>query len=551
MPKYLNNSGVGTLKDVVCNEMGFVTPQQFGAKADGTTDDLAAFTSMLSYAQTNNTQVLVPDGTYRLSECVFSDESIITENNGTYTSSALIVSKDIKTDVTPTLEKVLAITQADIINNGRVLQGACYDSTNDRIVMAFARNDNEPAYLAAYDTTFTTELAHATVDATSHFNDLTYNPKTHLIYVPARPTVDTIYTINPDTLAVIGSFTIDFGGIIKRFSYDPDNDVYFAGGDDYVKAYDASFNQIDSFSVSYTFAEQQADTGVATANILRQASAVIDGNFVMLWGEVEGQNFKNVWLTQFDYASGTSKRSYVFNPAAGYEESESMFVMDGKLYLLSAYGKRIYVVSAYLGEISKSYCEPASETAIAANTDMNDIIRYGEYVCPDNTVATSLTNAPFDIAFRLYVFKNGTGSYLTQVFVSLRGEVYVRYYRHDTMLWYEKGLVQFVGDYGMSNDWHYRMNADGTMSAWIVQSLGSIAASEWTAQGQNYYVAKTVELPSFNGAISSYNVQIQPNQGCWASSPTISGRNLNYVLYSSITAARSITVRISIDLAFK
>ena len=549
MPKYVDETGLSHFWESVKEAIGHVTPQMFGAKGDGSTDDLAAFQSMLEYAEANNTQALVPSGSYVLSECVFSDDSIVIEDNGTYTNSALVVSKDIKADVTPTLEKVLAITQADIVNNGRVLQGACYDSTNDRIVMAFARNDNEPAYLAAYDTTFTTELAHATVEATSHFNDLTYNPKTHLIYVPARPTVDTIYTINPDTLAITGSFTIDFGGIIKRFSYDPDNDVYFAGGDDYVKAYDSSFNQIESFSVSYTFAEQQVDTGVATANILRQASAVIDGNFVMMWGELDGQNFKNVWLTQFDYANGTSKRSYVFNPAAGYEESESMFVMGGKLYVLSAYGKRVYVVSAYLGDISKSYCEPVSETAIAVDTDMNDIIRYGEYVCPDITVAASLTNAPFNIAFRLYVFKNGTGSYLTQVFVSLRGEIYVRYYRHDTMLWYEKGYVEFLTSSGTSNSWHYKSYSDGTMSAWISYSLGKV--SNWTASNNLYYSNEfTIPLPAFDGTINTYSLQASATQQCYVTNTAISGKNLKFCVVGPLNIGLNVIVRLHLDVQF-
>lgn len=550
MAKYLDETGLAHFWENVKEAIGHVTPQMFGAMADGITDDLKAFEDMLEYAATNNTQAMVPAGSYVLSKCVFSDDSVIIADKGTYPSSRLIISEKIKDRLSPTLEKVIAVSQSAIISDGRVLQGACYDSTNEHIVMAFSNGDDATGYLSAYDSNLTAEVVGATVSAVSHFNDLTYNPNTHTIYTPARPTVDTIYTINPDTLAVTGSFSIDFGAIIKRFSYDVDNDVYFASGDDYIKVYDSSFAQIGSTLVASDIADLADETGVAQAEIIRQGSEVVNGQFLMLWTDQNSDNssnFRHEWLTQWDYASGAIKQSYVFDTATGFDEPEAVFVMGGKLYVLSGYGRKLYLSSAYVDGIDESRNDPPADTNIVSGTDMNDIIRYGEYVCQTTAIATTLTNCPFASPFRLYVLKETGGNFLFQAFINHAGKVYVRYYRHDTGLWYERGEVEFVASSGTSNSWRYKVHPDGTMTAWISKSLGSV--SSWTASGSLYYSPEfTVPLPAFTGTISSYDFQASANQQCYVSSPSISGTDLKFRLFGPITDARNVTVRLRIEL---
>lgn len=527
----------------------FVTPEMFGAKGDGVTDDFAAFENMLEYAA-NNTQVMVPSGSYALSKCLFSDDRLVTEDNGTYSGAALVVSRRIKGNMLPTLEKVVTIGQSAIVSDGRVLQGACYDSTNDRIVMAFSNNDDATGYLSAYYSDLSAEVIGATVSAASHFNDMTYNPKTHLIYTPARPTADTVYTINPDTLAVTGSFTIDFGDIIKRFSYDADNDIYFASGDDYIKVYDSDFNQIDTMTIDSGIADLADATGITQSEIIRQGSAVVDGQFLMLWTDQNSDNsanFRNAWLTQWDYASGAIKQIYVSDTATGFDEPEAVFVIGGKLYLVSGYGKKLYFSSAFIGDVDESRLEAPSDTNIASGADMNDLIRYGEYVCQTTAIANTLTNNPFNTPFRLYVLKETGGNFLFQAFINHVGKVYVRYYRHDTGLWYEKGEVEFIASSGTSNSWRYKVHPDGTMTAWISKSLGSV--SSWTATGSLYCSPEfTVLLPAFTGTISSYDFQASANQQCYVSSPSISGTNIKFRLFGPIADTRNVTVRLRIEL---
>lgn len=410
-----------------------VTPQMYGATGDGVTDDVTAFNNALSSGKT----VFVPRANYYLSSIIYTDDSQVIEDNGIYTDKALIISKKIKNGgISVKTEKIIRITESSIINNGRVMQASCYDSTNDRVVVAFAAADTDPATLVAYDTSFETILLTTEVSATSHFNDLTYNPNTHKIYTPARPTEDSVYIINPDTLTVERSITVDFGGIIKRFSYDTDNDIYYASGDDYIKIYDSEFNEIESYSIDFDVADLEDETGVPQANIILQSSLVVNGQFLMLWNESEGTTFQNVWITQFDYANKTTKQNITFRSVTGFDEAESIFVINDLLYILSSQGRKCYLCSFPLQNIDQATAAGDREIEIESGTDVNILDTPGVYVCGANNDAQSLINCPATNAFRLYVLKNSTGNYLIQIYTTIIGDFYLRYYRHDTGLWY-------------------------------------------------------------------------------------------------------------------
>ena len=71
---------------------GFVTPQMFGAKGNGTTDDTAAFEAALESGE----KVIVPMATYKLTDVLWSDDSVVVSDGGTYNTKPLIISRNLR-----------------------------------------------------------------------------------------------------------------------------------------------------------------------------------------------------------------------------------------------------------------------------------------------------------------------------------------------------------------------------------------------------------------------------------------------------------------------
>lgn len=118
-------------------DLDIVTPQMFGAKGDGTTDDWVDVLQSITCGK----RVIVPDGQYNLTHTLFSDDSVVIHNGGTYPGKPLIVSRNVR-DTAPVerFVKQFNASDSDAILH---LRGACYDSYRNRIVAAYATGRDE------------------------------------------------------------------------------------------------------------------------------------------------------------------------------------------------------------------------------------------------------------------------------------------------------------------------------------------------------------------------------------------------------------------------
>lgn len=531
-----------TFEKMINGTMGYMFPAMFNVDGTGVNDDTEAFKEMFNIAVNEDKKIIIPEGFYNINENIFSDDTIVLFNHGTYMNKKIIVSKRLKTEFTPSLFKAFNVTNANITG---ALQGACYDSENDRVVIAYASEDTAPALIIAYDKNFNAEIISNVINPTSHFNDMAYNPDTHMIYVPARPTADTIYMINPDTLTVTDSFTIDFGGVIKRLSYDEINKLYYIQGDEYLKIYDSQFNLLHI--VNYSTTALEADNNLSGGTILMQGSVVYNGQFLYLWCYQKDGLIINKYITQLNYSANTDKITYVSNTVTSKEEAEGIYTIGDKLYITSGLGRRLIIEYIDLCNNVESDTRTIIHN-ISDNEDVNNFMTPGLYICSGNATAQSLSNCPTALAFRLYVLPATSGAYLTQIYIAIAGDIFIRYYRQDTGLWYTNGQVLMTRSYGTSNNWHYEDFRNNYFKAFRRYATPTITN---TAIGSLFLSQEiTIPLPTINGTIRDYTLTAISNQSSWVVNPAISGSNLSFRIMCPSDYSGSRNVNLNLEIVY-
>lgn len=179
---------------------GYVTPQMYGAKGDGVTDDLEAFKAAIGSGE----KVIVPKASYKLTQYIWTDDSVILIDLGNYQSGAgkLIISKAL-TDgpvyekmVTefnpywnPSTNNTTTLFSNDTYKTGEVdtslvgtkvkrrLQGVCYIEEYDIFAFGFCQNDNaiNRALLAFFRLTENNTFeykGHGLIDYGGHLNSM-------------------------------------------------------------------------------------------------------------------------------------------------------------------------------------------------------------------------------------------------------------------------------------------------------------------------------------------------------------------------------------------
>lgn len=545
----------GTLTQLIMEYIDpyYVTPKMYNAVGDGVTDDTSAFETMFEDADDKKVEVIVPYGSYKLTHDIFSDDSVVTINEGVYTDKKLIVSKNISNS--PKMAELYkSITITDLNDGGKWLNGGCYDSLRNRVVLGFSDDLNTGGYLTAISTDFETVILNSEVEVNTHLNSLTYDPINDVIYTPNNGVVGGVYVIAPTTLAVVRNFTISgVDSVIRSIAYDETNHIYYVSYSNHVRAFDTNFNLIDGLSVDYTVNDLSDYTGEPVNSINRQSSVVFDSQLLELWhsgdkyydGSISSsRNVQEYWLTQFNYKTGAIKACYSFQSICGYDELECAIKVNDTYYLLGCLGTNtVYISKVNFGkEIYKSLNAIFKDTNINIGADLNDLMSVGTYRCVSNSVARTLLNCPTNIAFRMEVLSNARGHYLTQIITTIRGDVYYRYYDGSTKTWTDKGSVKFVKQSGTNNGWHYEIYSDNTFEAWISTAVTPESA---TQAGALYYTNQ-ISIPLPVESVTSYSATANAGNLCFVANPSIEETNFRFYLmrYDDFTGLSGITVRI-------
>ena len=431
---------------------GYVTPQMYGAKGDGTTDDTAAFEAALASGE----KVVIPMATYKLTQVLWTDDSVTVNDSGTYNGKPLIVSKAVRNSAP--VEHVVKQFNASVANTRDYsLRGACYDSTNDRIIVAYGtsytdKNENTDLVLTAYDTDFTPVEGLSKVIADGGQGaGICYNPNTHKIYAACGNGTNgrKIAVINPDTLALESWQPAPVSYRVWGIAYDPDNDMYYctyeADGSYINGAVSSSFGLIDKAFPTLTDTVKEA-AGLSASDVLVAEQAIVYKQQILQLFSGPGA----AYIAQYDYAHSCLKKAYRI--ASDYltgDEPKALVNVGGKIYMLTdianTAGQRYVSVSELMfdSRLDGQSKNTMTDTKVLDGDDLNNVLTVGRYVAPTVAVATNLTNSPTTQAFVMWVLPVPfTKESRAQIIMTYHGDIFVRSYVAHVSIWY--GWRQFA-----------------------------------------------------------------------------------------------------------
>ena len=503
---------------------GYVTPLMYGAKGDGTTDDTAAFEAALASGE----RVVVPMATYKLSAPIWSDDSVVVNDSGTYNTKPLIVSKAVR-DSAP-VEHVVKQFNASTANvRDYSLRGACYDSANNRIVVAYGtsyadKNENTDLVLTAYDTDFNPVEGLSKVIADGGQGaGICYNPNTHKIYAACGNGTNgrKIAVIDPDTLALESWQPAPVSYRMWGIAYDPDNDMYYCtyevDGEFVNGAVSSAFGLIDKAFPVLTDTVKEA-AGLSASDALVAEQAVVYGQQILQLFSGPGA----AYIAQHNYADNSLKKAYRI--ASDYltgDEPKALVNVSGKIYMLTdianTAGQRYVSVSELMfdSRIDGQSKNTMTDTKVLAGDDLNEVLTVGCYVAPTVTVATNLTNAPTTQAFVMWVVPVPVvKESRLQVVVTYHGDIFVRSYVAHVSIWYgwrqlsespRKGATKTgtvdVGGYVTSGGTEIRFTVPHPMPS-ASDAMPAVTVTSCKAnvrQAGNYLVESSTDMVSASG----------------------------------------------------
>ena len=356
----------------------FVTPQMFGAVADGTTDDKTAFETAINSGK----QVIIPPGNYYLSDTIFSDDSVIYKNNGTYTNKTVLTSKIIS-DTTPVVGAMPDMNLSSLGMKG--IQSATFNTKKRRLVLGTHLSyANDTPILVEIEPWNSTVLNHVESTALGHVNDMTYNSRTNKIYVVSG-NEDEIIPVNADNLTITNAVYSDIGESLKEISYDEVNDIYFVRSQSGVYVLDNEFRTIKLFISEEPKLNEYPYRDIQGAYY--QGSTIYDSQFITLywlWGTAGSTSYAR--LAQYNYADASIKRMYDVVETLSDCEPETIVRIDDELYILSYINeslaiRRLMINDTTLSVTNNSIGYAVSVTSAPAGATITAI----SLLCNENT----------------------------------------------------------------------------------------------------------------------------------------------------------------------
>ena len=464
--------------DATALDVDIVTPQMFGAVGNGTTNDTAAFQSALSSGR----KVVIPQANYKLNSVLWSDDSIVISDSGTYVNKPLIISKTLR-EGPPILRLVKEFNAS--LSNARDyrVQTGCYDPVNERIILAYCYKNENPdpsnpnnytsdLVLTAYDLDWNPISGLSVViPKAGHGNSVVYapdinNPSVNKIYVIvgnrdlSDSSVGQIAVINPDTLTLDRFISpVTDSNRTWQMAYDTDNEIFYlqysmAGGTSMFRAFDKSLTPLTKTFPSGVDAVSgigQFDYGTDGLNL--QGPVVIDGQFLqVMFGTkygTAGWGSNGALIAQYNYHTGDVKKVYRVTSPYPADEPQCIINVKGRLYFISDSSQRdgfrnvsvsqIVFDNRMVGQTESPYTDAKLLSSARIPSNLNDIITPGWYVATGEAGANNargLTNDPCPQAFSLYVIPLMVRDARAQIAISSHGEVYVRVFLPSGPTWY-------------------------------------------------------------------------------------------------------------------
>lgn len=211
----------GTLDDLVY-DLFYVTPQMYGAKGDGITNDLQAFLDMMADAVAKGKLVYIPKANYYLSQPVLASEVFVIDNAGIYPAKAFIVSGEVPEGFNGYFAMMAEYPEILIKEGSPVeywwLQGA--DCLSDGTPYLLARDEAEQTgYVLKMSKDYST-VDDSWTALIYHGNSCAIINDSIMLVAPNVSNGNTLQVLNLTTKSVVGSITLSGLNTIHGVAWD-------------------------------------------------------------------------------------------------------------------------------------------------------------------------------------------------------------------------------------------------------------------------------------------------------------------------------------------
>ena len=315
-------------------------------------------------------------------------------------------------------------------DNSWSVQGSCYDSTRDHVILVRVKSDNSAQYLCVFDSDLSLISENAMTEL-GHANDLDYNPDTDEIYCSGG--TSELVILDAATLAV--KDTVDLSGVGTgnswNVSYDPEGKVVYVGLNGKWYKTDSSFEEFTLWG-DYNTDEMMEMAGLT--NYLTQASVFAAGSLFFIFGGSAGDS--DLYLARYAQDCSVAAIQQIWRGG----ENESGFVMDGRLYIVLGQQRVSFLVSEL--SMNRRYANIQSESYkmgryIPENADLDDYVTAGRFTSRSSTVTNTLAHRPLTTMgpFTLEVFEEAAVGTIQEIRNNTSGILFTRTYIRSDDVW--------------------------------------------------------------------------------------------------------------------
>ena len=369
-----------------------VNVRDFGAKADGTTDDTSAFQAAAAAA--SGKAVFVPQGSYKVTDSVsgfFVSDGYV-DANASYVEVWSIQGNH---DNIELLEKALTLSSPSQQKNfpnymslrgtDYYFQSICYDSYRERFVLGAENTDNSlKGYLYALTDLFDTSTVAVSKDIYGgHFNDMSYDVKNDAIYLcPGSAQENKLLVVNPSTLEISEEWTIT--GTPWQCAVNGDY-VYLIISSTIYRYNTTTKTKDAAFSIplkTIKVASNESVTG--------QGSFFVGDVFVMIWNVSDSDSgWRRCVYSCYDIKTKKSVNTgfNVYN----IDEIEGADIKDGVLYQISA---SAYNLKFYITPTGVFHFQGGAVRKVPNSSDLNSFTTEGDYIIQSGASWATCQNRP-------------------------------------------------------------------------------------------------------------------------------------------------------------
>lgn len=308
--------------------------------------------------------------------------------------------------------------------SGYNLQGCTI--VNNTLLLSYSDGVNSTIFVKC-DENFNVIQRGSAVTGLGHSNGIVYHDNEIYVAEYVGDYAGKIVVLSYSTLTVLR--TIEIGmSLAWRIALNEDDMIWYVEGRD-----------ADNASIIYVLDGNFTKTGtIPTVQMTLSDMSVTDQNFVYYKGalyklgftQTGSYSYFDVLIWKIDIASGEIVKVNQFTTVNRTDEPESLIVANDGFYIIGGqhYIFKIKIADAVNGT-SQAVQVVQNIKYIESGDDLDDYITEGHYIVNDNTVFSSLSNAPslFNNAASVIVESNA-GSLIKQTVYSLNGGIAWRYF---------------------------------------------------------------------------------------------------------------------------